>query len=74
MAAFVSVDQVSPSVKTGEILGLIGPNRSGKTTLLGCIAGTHAPTAGKISDRSGSTSSKPAPVAVASPASAARFW
>ena len=44
----VAVDQVNLTLRTGEILGLIGPNGSGKTTLLGCIAGTHAPTAGKV--------------------------
>lgn len=44
----LAVDRVSLSLRTGEILGLIGPNGSGKTTLLGCIAGTHAPTSGRV--------------------------
>ena len=38
---------VSLALRRGEILGLIGPNGSGKTTLLGCIAGTHAASAGE---------------------------
>jgi branched-chain amino acid transport system permease protein len=44
----VAVDKVSLALRRGEILGLIGPNGSGKTTLLGCIAGTHAASAGGV--------------------------
>lgn len=44
----LAVDRVSFTLKTGEILGLIGPNGSGKTTLLGCIAGTHRATGGAV--------------------------
>ena len=39
---------VSMSVAAGEICGLIGPNGAGKSTLFGVIAGTVAPTAGRV--------------------------
>ena len=34
-----AIDNVSFSVKQGEVLGIIGPNGSGKTTLINCITG-----------------------------------
>lgn len=36
---FVALDQVSIDVKKGERFGLIGPNGSGKTTMINCISG-----------------------------------
>ena len=33
------LDEVSFSVREGEVLGLIGPNGAGKTTLFECLAG-----------------------------------
>ena len=45
---FTAVDAVSFAVQPGEILGLIGPNGSGKTTTFNLIAGTLPPTAGSI--------------------------
>jgi branched-chain amino acid transport system permease protein len=44
----VAVDDLSFSVKRGEIVGLIGPNGSGKTTVLNLISGALAPDAGVI--------------------------
>ncbi len=43
-----SLDQVSFSVKKGEMLGIIGLNGSGKTTLLRTIAGIYRPDAGRV--------------------------
>src|SRR5579863_6084593 len=36
---FCALDNVSFTVRRGEILGLIGPNGAGKTTLFECLAG-----------------------------------
>jgi branched-chain amino acid transport system ATP-binding protein len=45
---FVAVNQVSFSLRQGEILGLIGPNGSGKSTTFNLIAGALRPSAGTI--------------------------
>src|SRR5690606_633887 len=44
----VAVNDVSFGVKDGELLGLIGPNGSGKTTMLNLISGALRPSAGEI--------------------------
>ena len=44
----VAADDVSFSVRRGEIFGLIGPNGAGKTTTMECVEGLRAPDAGSI--------------------------
>lgn len=43
-----AVDDVSFHVEEGEILGIIGPNGCGKSTLFNCILGQLTPTSGKV--------------------------
>ncbi len=43
---FVAVDDVSFSIRRGEIYGLLGPNGAGKTTTIRMLLGLLAPTAG----------------------------
>ena len=43
-----AVDQVDLTIEKGQIYGLIGPNGAGKSTLFNCVAGSFAPTSGKI--------------------------
>jgi branched-chain amino acid transport system ATP-binding protein len=43
-----AVDDVSFSVEAGEIVGLIGPNGSGKTTVLNMLSGFLKPDAGTV--------------------------
>jgi ABC-type branched-subunit amino acid transport system ATPase component len=43
-----ALSRVDLMVEEGEIRGLIGPNGSGKTTMINVIAGTYRPAAGRI--------------------------
>ncbi len=42
------VDDVSFSIRRGEIFGVIGPNGAGKTTTVECISGLRVPDAGRV--------------------------
>lgn len=44
-----ALKEVSLQVGRGEILGLVGPNGSGKTTMVNCITGFYHPQQGRIS-------------------------
>lgn len=45
----IAINGVSFDVRRGELLGLIGPNGSGKTTMLNLVSGALKPTSGTIS-------------------------
>ena len=44
----IALSRVSFDVNEGEILGIIGPNGSGKTTVVNCITGFVKPTSGRV--------------------------
>jgi branched-chain amino acid transport system permease protein len=46
-----ALDEVSLTVATGEIRGVVGPNGSGKTTLFNVVSGLYRPTAGRVEFR-----------------------
>lgn len=46
--SFTAVNNISFSIEPGEIVGLLGPNGSGKTTTMQMLLGTLTPTSGKI--------------------------
>jgi branched-chain amino acid transport system ATP-binding protein len=47
----LALDDVSMSVRSGEVVGVIGPNGAGKTTLFNVICGFVHPSSGRISYR-----------------------
>jgi ABC-type polysaccharide/polyol phosphate transport system ATPase subunit len=48
---FLALKGVSFSVDSGEMLGIVGRNGSGKSTILKIIAGVYTPTAGRVEVR-----------------------
>lgn len=46
--AFTAVDRVSFAARRGEIFGLLGPNGSGKTTIIKMLCGLLAPSDGAV--------------------------
>src|SRR5262245_54153965 len=44
-----AVDGISLKVESGEAVGLLGPNRAGKTTLVKLLLGLCTPTSGRVS-------------------------
>jgi branched-chain amino acid transport system ATP-binding protein len=57
--AIRALNEVSFDLHQGEILGIIGPNGSGKTTVVNCITGFIKKTSGKVFFRGKDISSKP---------------
>lgn len=55
-----ALNHVSFSVEEGEILGIIGPNGSGKTTVVNCITGFVRVTSGEVLFRGKSITRRPA--------------
>lgn len=43
-----ALDGIDLDVRSGEILGLLGPNGSGKTTFFNALTGIYAPAAGRV--------------------------
>jgi branched-chain amino acid transport system ATP-binding protein len=56
----VAVDALGFSVGSGEIVGLLGPNGSGKTTVLNLLSGVLRPDAGRVAFRGQAIAGKPA--------------
>ncbi len=44
----VAVDDVSATLRAGELVGIIGPNGAGKTTFFNAISGVQVPTSGQL--------------------------
>ena len=55
----LAVDDISFSIKEGEIVGLLGPNGAGKSTTMNMLTGFIEPTEGEITIEGFSMSKKP---------------
>jgi branched-chain amino acid transport system ATP-binding protein len=55
----IALNRISFEVNSGEILGIIGPNGSGKTTIVNCVTGFIKATSGRIFFRGDEITGKP---------------
>ncbi|MFP3928807.1 MAG: ABC transporter ATP-binding protein [Desulfobacteraceae bacterium] len=55
----LALNRLSFDVQQGEVLGIIGPNGSGKTTVVNCITGFIRPSSGKIFFKGDDITGKP---------------
>lgn len=55
----VAIDDLSFTIRKGEILGFVGPNGAGKSTTFNCIMGTLKPTSGTVYFRGEDITGKP---------------
>ena len=55
----IAVDDVSFEIAQGEVVGLLGHNGSGKTTIMKMLTGFLEPTAGQKRGRDGDGSGEP---------------
>jgi branched-chain amino acid transport system ATP-binding protein len=55
----IALNRISFQVRQGEILGIIGPNGSGKTTVVNCITGFVKPSSGTVRFRGHDITGKP---------------
>ena len=55
----IALNKMSFDVHAGEILGIIGPNGSGKTTIVNCITGFIRKTSGRVVYRGRDITTKP---------------
>jgi NitT/TauT family transport system ATP-binding protein len=55
----LAIDNISFAVGAGEFVSLVGPSGCGKTTLLMCIAGLVAPSAGRVALKSAEVEGPP---------------
>lgn len=55
----LALNRVSFDVRKGEVLGIIGPNGSGKTTVVNCITGFVKMTSGRVLFRGENITGKP---------------
>ena len=58
-AGMTAVNQVSITLREGDLLGIIGPNGAGKTTLFNLLTGQLRPTAGDVQFRGRSITKLP---------------
>ncbi len=55
----LALNRISFDVHEGDVLGIIGPNGSGKTTVVNCITGFIKMSSGKVYFRGKDISGKP---------------